>query len=55
MLLAWVVCYILTVTDALPDTKNAWGYEARTDIKAGVIKNAKWFKFPYPGINNPNN
>ena len=49
MLLSWLICYILTVTGVLTDNKEGWGYGARTDTKPGVIANADWFRFPYPG------
>ena len=44
----WLLCGILTWTNALPDDKDTWGYGARVDIKSQVIKDAKWFRFPYP-------
>ena len=47
--IAWIVCFILTVTDTLPDDETKWGYEARTDIKLDVLTDSKWFRFPYPG------
>jgi len=50
MLLSWLICYILTVTGVLTDDKDGWGYGARTDTKPGVISNADWFRFPYPGL-----
>ena len=50
MLLSWLICYILTVTGVLTDNKEGWGYGARTDTKPGVIANADWFRFPYPGL-----
>ncbi|KAJ8313819.1 hypothetical protein KUTeg_008380 [Tegillarca granosa] len=49
MVLSWLICAILTVAGAFPDDKS-WGYEARTDIKTDVIRDALWFRFPYPGI-----
>ncbi|KAJ8313827.1 hypothetical protein KUTeg_008388 [Tegillarca granosa] len=48
MVLSWLICAILTVAGAFPDDKS-WGYEARTDIKTDVIRDALWFRFPYPG------
>jgi hypothetical protein len=50
MVLSWLICYILTVTGVLTDNKEGWGYGARTDTKPGVIANADWFRFPYPGL-----
>ncbi|XP_077864728.1 solute carrier family 23 member 1-like [Saccoglossus kowalevskii] len=46
--LAWLLCYILTVTDALPDSIESYGYPARTDIRMNVFYNSKWFYIPYP-------
>ncbi|XP_063422282.1 solute carrier family 23 member 2-like isoform X1 [Mytilus trossulus] len=49
MLLSWLLCYILTVTNVLTDDVNGWGYLARTDTNPGVLSDAQWFRFPYPG------
>ena len=49
MVIAWLICVILTVTDALPDNEKEWGYKARTDTNADVLYKSKWFRFPYPG------
>ncbi|ELT93132.1 hypothetical protein CAPTEDRAFT_107736, partial [Capitella teleta] len=49
ILITWAVCHILTVTDAIPDDDQYWGYAARTDIKTDVLAKADWFRFPYPG------
>lgn len=43
-----MICAILTATGALPE-KEGWGYAARTDVNADVLKKALWFRFPYPG------
>ncbi|XP_048774671.1 solute carrier family 23 member 1-like isoform X4 [Ostrea edulis] len=48
LLTAWMICAILTATGALPE-KEGWGYAARTDVNADVLKKALWFRFPYPG------
>lgn len=47
--IAWILCYILTVTDVFSKTEGEWGYLARTDRQAGVIDASPWFYFPYPG------
>ncbi len=39
----WLVCTILTVTDALPE-----GDPGRVDTNLDLLKNAKWFRVPYP-------
>ncbi|CAH1772530.1 unnamed protein product [Owenia fusiformis] len=46
---SWAVCYILTVTNALPKDSKQWGYYARTDIREDVLRDSAWFRFPYPG------
>ena len=41
--IVWIICIILTATDALkPDDK------ARTDIKTNIITQSNWFRVPYP-------
>ncbi|KAK3772632.1 hypothetical protein RRG08_008469 [Elysia crispata] len=49
MLLSWLLCYILTLTNVFPATKGAWGYQARTDARASVLSDSKWIRVPYPG------
>ena len=49
MIIAWLVCLILTVTDVFPNDPNKTGYAARTDVKINVLKESEWFRFPYPG------
>ena len=49
MIVSWGICAILTTTDALPSDPKAWGYSARTDVRADVLQKTKWFRFPYPG------
>ncbi|XP_053374344.1 solute carrier family 23 member 1-like [Mercenaria mercenaria] len=45
----WAICAILTVCSVLPDSPGEWGYTARTDIGLDVLKDARWFRVPYPG------
>ncbi|XP_053409591.1 solute carrier family 23 member 2-like isoform X5 [Nycticebus coucang] len=47
--ISWLVCFVLTVTNALPTVPSAYGYLARTDTKGSVLSQAPWFRFPYPG------
>ncbi|XP_046526207.1 solute carrier family 23 member 1-like isoform X3 [Equus quagga] len=47
--ISWLLCFVLTVTNALPAAPTAYGYQARTDTKANVLSQAPWFRFPYPG------
>ena len=48
IVLAWLLCAILTVTGAVPNDPSGWSYNARTDVKIGVLHDAAWFRFPYP-------
>ncbi|XP_045711557.1 solute carrier family 23 member 1-like isoform X2 [Phyllostomus hastatus] len=47
--ISWLLCFVLTVTNALPSAPTASGYLARTDAKGSVLSQAPWFRFPYPG------
>ncbi|XP_037021711.2 solute carrier family 23 member 1-like isoform X2 [Artibeus jamaicensis] len=47
--ISWLLCFVLTVTNALPSAPTAYGYLARTDTKSHVLSQAPWFRFPYPG------
>nr|XP_018672004.2 solute carrier family 23 member 2-like [Ciona intestinalis] len=49
LLSAWLLCFILTVTDVFPNDPSKPYYKARTDLRANVIYNSPWFRFPYPG------
>ena len=40
----WIICTILTVTNALPV-----GHPARADSKLKIIYDSPWFRIPYPG------
>lgn len=40
----WVICIILTVTDTLPP-----GHPGRADTKIKIINDSPWIRFPYPG------
>ncbi|KAK2148013.1 hypothetical protein LSH36_521g01022 [Paralvinella palmiformis] len=48
--LAWLLSYILTVTDVYPSDPEALQYKARTDVKLDVIEQATWWFWPYPGM-----
>ncbi|XP_044636083.1 solute carrier family 23 member 1-like isoform X2 [Equus asinus] len=47
--ISWLLCFVLTVTNALPKDPTAYGYQARTNTEANVLSQAPWFRFPYPG------
>ncbi|RLU22391.1 hypothetical protein DMN91_004669 [Ooceraea biroi] len=44
IIIMWIICTILTVTDALP-----YGHPARSDSKLKIINDSPWFRVPYPG------
>ncbi|XP_070564739.1 solute carrier family 23 member 1-like [Ptychodera flava] len=48
ILLSWLLSYILTITDAIPDDDSSYGYPGRTDTKGNILKDSDWFRFPYP-------
>ena len=43
ILVMWLVCVVLTMTDVLPE-----GDFARADANLDLIKKVKWFRIPYP-------
>lgn len=49
IVLAWILSAILTETNVFPTSPDAMNYPARTDRRISVLKDAKWFRFPYPG------
>ncbi|XP_032824651.1 solute carrier family 23 member 1-like isoform X2 [Petromyzon marinus] len=49
MCISWLLCYILTLTDALPAEPGVPGHLARTDLHLQAIQHAPWFRVPYPG------
>uniref|UniRef100_A0A8C3A4P2 Solute carrier family 23 member 2 n=1 Tax=Cyclopterus lumpus TaxID=8103 RepID=A0A8C3A4P2_CYCLU len=48
ILVAWLLCFIFTVTDVFPPDVNKYGFYARTDSRQGIVAAAPWFKIPYP-------
>lgn len=46
---AWLVCFLLTVSDVLPSKSDGYGFSARTDINLNAVTNSPWFHVPYPG------
>ncbi|XP_011867071.1 PREDICTED: solute carrier family 23 member 2 [Vollenhovia emeryi] len=44
IIVMWIICTILTVTDTLP-----LGHPARSDSKLRIINDSPWFRVPYPG------
>ncbi|XP_059162541.1 solute carrier family 23 member 2-like [Physella acuta] len=49
VMISWGICHILTVSNALTDHPDEWGYKARTDIRAKALSASNWFRLPYPG------
>ncbi|KAK7499327.1 hypothetical protein BaRGS_00009302 [Batillaria attramentaria] len=49
MVVSWLLCLLLTVTNALPSEQGSWGYNARTDVRSAVLRDAPWIRVPYPG------
>ncbi|XP_073476858.1 solute carrier family 23 member 1 [Aquarana catesbeiana] len=43
IMLVWLLCYILTLTDVFPS-----GSKARTDARGEIMSSSPWFRFPYP-------
>ncbi|XP_028909280.1 solute carrier family 23 member 1 isoform X2 [Ornithorhynchus anatinus] len=48
IMVVWLLCYVLTLTDALPPDPAAYGFKARTDARGEITAIAPWFRFPYP-------
>ncbi|KAG7516755.1 solute carrier family 23 member 1 [Solea senegalensis] len=48
IMLVWLVCYILTLTNLLPSDPNHYGHKARTDARGDIMSSAPWFRVPYP-------
>ncbi|XP_027050018.1 solute carrier family 23 member 2-like [Pocillopora damicornis] len=47
--LSWIICAIITAAGGFPSDPKIPQYMARTDARSAVLKEAKWFRFPYPG------
>nr|XP_020446500.1 solute carrier family 23 member 1 [Monopterus albus] len=48
IMLVWLVCYILTLTDVLPREPDRYGHKARTDARGDIMTSSPWFRVPYP-------
>ncbi|CAL1572507.1 unnamed protein product [Knipowitschia caucasica] len=48
ILLVWLLCYIMTLTDLLPSDPARYGHRARTDARGDIINSAPWIRVPYP-------
>eukprot|EP00112_Aurelia_sp_Birch-Aquarium-sp1_P011657 Seg2450.1 transcript_id=Seg2450.1/GoldUCD/mRNA.D3Y31 product="Solute carrier family 23 member 2" protein_id=Seg2450.1/GoldUCD/D3Y31 len=49
IIIAWVTSAIITVSGGFPSDPKKPAYTARTDYRTSVLKNADWFRVPYPG------
>uniref|UniRef100_A0A3Q2Q8C5 Solute carrier family 23 member 1 n=1 Tax=Fundulus heteroclitus TaxID=8078 RepID=A0A3Q2Q8C5_FUNHE len=48
IMVVWLVCYILTLTDLLPNDPHRYGHKGRTDARGDIMTSAPWFRMPYP-------
>ncbi|XP_056140345.1 solute carrier family 23 member 1 [Lampris incognitus] len=48
IMVVWLVCYILTLTDVLPSDPSRYGHRARTDARGDIMAMSPWFRVPYP-------
>ncbi|XP_068722796.1 solute carrier family 23 member 2-like isoform X1 [Montipora capricornis] len=46
---SWILCAIITAAGGFPSDPKIPQYMARTDARSAVLKEAKWFRLPYPG------
>lgn len=46
---SWILCAIITAAGGFPSDPKIPQYMARTDARSAVLKEAKWFRVPYPG------
>ncbi|KAL7390789.1 hypothetical protein ABVT39_027941 [Epinephelus coioides] len=48
IMVVWLVCYILTLTNLLPSDPGRYGHKARTDARGDIMASSPWFRVPYP-------
>ncbi|XP_078378704.1 solute carrier family 23 member 2-like [Oculina patagonica] len=46
---SWIICAIITAAGGFPSDASIPQYMARTDARTAVLREAKWFRLPYPG------
>ncbi|XP_022788733.1 solute carrier family 23 member 1-like [Stylophora pistillata] len=46
---AWIISAIITAAGGFPTDPSVPQYRARSDVRIAVLKEAKWFRVPYPG------
>ncbi|XP_061180524.1 solute carrier family 23 member 2-like [Saccostrea echinata] len=48
IIISWILCHVLTVTDVFPNNVTSVNYYARSDARLDVLDSMPWFYFPYP-------
>ncbi|KAK3095707.1 hypothetical protein FSP39_017881 [Pinctada imbricata] len=48
VILSWILCHILTITDNVPNDSTHVNYYTRTDARLSVLNSMPWFYFPTP-------
>ena len=48
IVISWILCLVLTVTDTIPNNSTHPNYMSRTDVRLYVVDKAPWFYWPYP-------
>jgi len=48
---SWIICAVITAAGGFPSDPSVPQYMARADARTDVVKEAKWFRVPYPGDN----
>ena len=54
IIVSWIVCAIVTAAGGFSSDPKHPTFRARTDARIGVLSEAKWFRFPYPGRSTEN-
>uniref|UniRef100_A0A8C7V0I3 Solute carrier family 23 member 1 n=1 Tax=Oncorhynchus mykiss TaxID=8022 RepID=A0A8C7V0I3_ONCMY len=50
IMLVWLLCYILTLTDVLPSDPSQYGQKARTDARGDIMTLSPWFRWGLPTV-----
>ncbi|XP_024896457.1 solute carrier family 23 member 1 isoform X2 [Pteropus alecto] len=48
IMIVWLLCYLLTLTDVLPTDPTAYGFHARTDARGDIMGITPWIRISYP-------
>ena len=46
---SWIICAIITAAGGFPSDPSIPQYKARVDARTAVLREAQWFRLPYPG------